>query len=531
MAKTTTPKAGAKGAADSRLPSPELNTEVAHRLVDPFETNFMGVLQTADPLLMERGENAWRLYRDLMRDGEVYRGFQKRVSALVRSPWQVEPVTKSAKGTADAQRVTDILKASGYDQFCRHQMKALICGWSVSEVVWRVWEGWIAPARLVPRAIRRFVYVQDDPQRPPELRLLTRENMLKGEELPERKFIAHRINSDDDDNPYGLGLGLQLYFAVYFKRRGIVGWNKASDRVGTPTPWGRYPRGASQKEKDTLFAALKAFSSDGVVMTPEGTAIELLEAALASGTPMHQGLCEYMDDWIAGVLTGREPRTNAGGALAAASKERSAVSLDLTQADSDLQSETHNETLLKWICEYNGFEPCVISRVVKEEEDLKAAAETDTAVSAMGFELDINAVRARYGEGWNKKVAAPAPAGGPPMPAPPRPPAPGQPPGGDEDPRGGEPASFAEAPPADPIVRDLAKAGNAIVEGWMQRIGALVQQHSEPQALRDAILAAYGDLDTRQLVELMELAFTLAQLQGMDAVASQVQGAGNGNGG
>ena len=74
-------------------------------------------------------------------------------------------------------------------------------------------------------------------------------------------------------------------------------------------------------------------------------------------------------------------------------------------------SETLNETLLAWICEYNGLEPCLVYRQIKYEEDLKSLAETDKIVSEMGFELDEDTVRARYGDGWSKKVVAlPVPA-------------------------------------------------------------------------------------------------------------------------
>jgi hypothetical protein len=45
---------------------------------------------------------------------------------------------------------------------------------------------------------------------------------------------------------------------VFFKRKGIVSWNKLNDRFGAPTPWGKHPRNAGPKEKATLFAALKA---------------------------------------------------------------------------------------------------------------------------------------------------------------------------------------------------------------------------------------------------------------------------------
>ena len=111
---------------------------------------------------------------------------------------------------------------------------------------------------------------------------------------------------------------------------------------------------------------------------------------------------------------------------------------------------TLNRTLVRWICEFNGLAPCLVYRVIAEEEDLKASSETDKNVSEMGFELNLDAVRAKYGEGGEKKAPAPAPS----LPA-----APGQPPGppvpvvdnakpGGERPEGAT-ASFAEAGQAD----------------------------------------------------------------------------------
>ena len=52
------------------IAGPELDTEVANRLRDPFETNYMGVLRSNDPLLLEKGQNI-EIYRDLKRDGKV----------------------------------------------------------------------------------------------------------------------------------------------------------------------------------------------------------------------------------------------------------------------------------------------------------------------------------------------------------------------------------------------------------------------------------------------------------------------------
>lgn len=395
----------AKKTAATKPSSPELESEFANRTSDPFDTSFMGVVRTNDPLLLERGNGGVDIYRDLKRDGKVFSGLQKRQLSLVGKTWQVEPRNKeSAKGNQDAETVTAILKSMAFDRMCSELLEALIAGYAVAEIVWAIKDGLITPARVVKRASRRFVYIQDDENAPASLRLLTRANMLTGVPVPERKFIVHRVNPEDD-NPYGTGLGLQIFWPVFFKRKGIVAWNKLNDRFGSPTPHGKYPRNASPKEKSTLVDALRAMSNDGYLATPEGMEIALLESKLSGNVTTQEQLVRYMDEWIAEVLTGQEPASSGGGALAAASKERQNVRQDLTQADSDLLSETINETLLTWICEYNGLEPCHVYRQIKEEEDTKALAETDKIISEMGFELDEATVKARYGEGWKKKTS------------------------------------------------------------------------------------------------------------------------------
>ena len=433
---------------------PELDVEFANRLRDPFEAPYMGVLRTNDPLLLERGHGSVELYRDLRRDGKVFSGLQKRQLALIGKSWQVEPRAKNnAKATADALKVTEILKGFSFDKLCSELLEALLAGHAISEIVWGIRDGLVVPLRVPKRAQRRFVYVQEDEHSAPRLQLLTRENMVTGIPVPERKFIVHRVNPEDD-NPYGTGLGLQLFWPVFFKRKGIVAWNKLCDRFGSPTPHGKYPRNAGPKEKATLVAALRAMSNDGYLATPEGMEIALLESKLSGNVTTQQQLCEYMDDWISEVLTGQEPSRSGGGALAAASKERQNVRQDLTQADSDLLSETLNESLITWICEFNGFEPCHVYRQIKEEEDLKTQAEADKAVADMGYELDENTVRAKYGEGWRRKATPPAPQV---LPTP-----------------GTVPANFAE-PVAVGGGDEIDAAVRAELQGWRPMLAPLVE--------------------------------------------------------
>lgn len=395
----------------TRPTTPDLQTEVANRLVDPFETAFQGIIRSNDPLLIERGEhgNPWALYRDLKRDGKIFSCLQKRKLALISRPWNVDPIEEGEAGQADAEIVSDILTNLQFDNLCSELMDATIVGFVPAEIVWDVVDGRIVPVRVLKRAQRRFVYVQTDANKPPELRLITAANMLTGESLPERKFIVHRVNPEDD-NPYGTGMGLQLFWAKFFKNKAILSWNKTNERFGTPVPWGQHPNGASPKEKNTFFDALKAMNNDGVVMTPEGNKITLLESALSGSITLHKDLCEYMDRWISEVILSQEPGQSTG-ATAASANEREDVRLDIVQADADLLSDTLNSTLIKWICELNGLAPCTVSRDIKKPEDRLANSQTDANVAALGFKPSLEYIRERYGDGWEEATPpAPAPA-------------------------------------------------------------------------------------------------------------------------
>lgn len=509
--KKTNPAQGTKiGAA------PALDSEIAHRLIDPFETLYMGVIRTSDPLLLERGGSgaeAFEIYRDLRRDGKVYAGLERRRLAVIARPYQVTPLEDTPKGQQDAQECQQALQRMGFDRLVGDMLESELIGFGVNEIVWTYRDGWYVPARAPKRAQRRFRFVQDDADMPPALHLLTRNNMLTGEVLPDRKFIVHRINPDDD-NPYGTGLGLQLYWPVFFKRMALVSWNKLNDRFGMPVPWGRYPSDAAPKERATLLDALRRFSTDKALMTPVGAQVELLESKLSSsGSPPQQAMAEFCDDWIMEVLLGQSPRGKSGGAQAAAANERESVRLEISQASNDLVCETLNNSLIRWMCELNGWLPLQVGRTIKADEDLKARAETDKIVADMGFELDEAAVQERYGQGWKKK-AAPAPADPAAAPVLPQPPTGAKP-----------PAAFAEPGQGVTTVAEPGDAIEGFIDNQLQDWERLLQPLVDPVAAAIDAAVANGEtaadllrrlgelqLDTTALATSLEKAMTTATL-------------------
>jgi Protein of unknown function (DUF935) len=187
--------------------------------------------------------------------------------------------------------------------------------------------------------------------------------------------------------------------------------------------------------------------------------------------------------------------------------------LDIVQGDADLLSDTQNSTLINWICLYNGLSPCRVSREIDKPEDLLSASQTDVNIASLGFKPNLEYIRERYGDGWE---GAPAPSPLSPVASVIAPQA-----------QSASPTSFAElalakpAPPTDPIATTMGQAGDIVLADWMTKIAAMVQSATSTDALRDALLSAYGGLPTDQLQQVMALAFAAAELAGMDAVVTE----------
>ena len=141
--------------------------------------------------------------------------------------------------------------------------------------------------------------------------------------------------------------------------------------------------------------------------------------------------------------------------------------LAITKGDADLLSGTLNATLIKWMCELNGWQPCLVYRQIKEEIDLKAESETDKNISDMGFELSEEGARAKYGEYWSRK-ATPTPADPAAAPA-----------------QRGDPASFAEPgglpekDAIDELVQQELDQWQPVMEPMVYPIRALMQRAAE----------------------------------------------------
>jgi len=395
---------------DKKDGKPEMQ-EIASIERDFNKVTFGNILRNEDDTLISRGGGkGLKIYDELERDCHAYAVLQKRKLAVISRPWDVTPASEDAKDVQAADLVRSALERIEFDRITMQLLDATLKGFSVGEVMWEVVDGAILPKDVLSRDQRRFTFDTDS-----ALRLLTREALMMGIELPERKFIVHRFGAKDG-SPFGLGLGSKLFWPVMFKRQSITFWLVFADKFGSPTAHGKYPPGANPSEQAKLLAALQAIAQDAGIITPQGMEIELLEAARSGSVDTYEKLVRYMDEQISKAVLGETMSTTAAPAGLGSSQAnvQNDVRLEVSKADGDMLSATIRKTLVQWIIDFNmpGAGVPSVYRNFDKEEDKKAQAETDEIVTRIGYEPDQDYITRTYGDGWTKKAAPPPQFGG-----------------------------------------------------------------------------------------------------------------------
>jgi phage gp29-like protein len=474
---------------------------VAVKDIDIF-AGYLGRLENPDPTVLSEGRGkGLKLYDEVARDARAGAVLQTRYLSIAGLEWKVIPADDSARAQEIADFVLDALDRTNMTQAIQELMQAVLYGHFETEVLWIARDGRWVPGKLIGKHPRRFVFTVDR-----ELRLLTRAAMITGEPVPERKFIRFTFGSSD--NPYGQGLGQSLWWPTWFKKNGIKFWLTFLDRFGSPTPKGTYPAGATQEQKDTLLEAIEAIHQETGIIIPEGMAIDLLEAA-RSGNVSYEAMCEYMDRQIAVRVLGQSASTEGTPGKLGNDEAQDEVRGDIRKADADLLAECLNESLIRWIVDFNFADRLYpwFDLVTEEGDDLQARAEVDRiVVKELGLPVAEDYFYETYGY--------PRPDAGAKL---------------LQVPQGGPAPMFAEAVPLSPGARGEAKftPEQQALEGLADTAFAGVDLAGNEalilKAVRDAstfeeaqlnLLALFPALDMTGLQDMTERALYAAELYG-----------------
>lgn len=327
-----------------------LDTEVASISRDNYTYGFIGrTLQNPDRVLNSESGEGIRLYDRLLDDPHIYSVLQTRKLAVVNRDWDIEPASGADRDKEIALFVKKVLVNSNFRRTQEGLLSAVSHGFAVCEVIWNISNNMIIIDKFIGRAQHRFTFDTDS-----RLRLLTKEQPLEGELLPDRKFIIHTF-ADSSENPFGNGLGSKLYWPWWFKKHGIKFWMIFAEKFGMPTVIGWHPPGLAVEEKRKLLDVIKSIQNETGITISEGMKIELLEATRSGSIETYDKLCDFMNAQISKAVLGQTLTTEIGrnGGAYAASSVHNEIRNDLMKADSALLSETVNKTVVRWITDLN----------------------------------------------------------------------------------------------------------------------------------------------------------------------------------
>jgi phage gp29-like protein len=289
-----------------------------------------------------------KLYDEIAADPHAYAVLQTRFLAVTGLAWEVQPASEEAADVEIAEFVRQELEACNLREALMNLLSAILKGYSVAEILWRLRDdGRVGIEELRGRGQHRFVFDPDG-----RLRLLTQQNMVEGEELPERKFIAMSWGATDG-NPYGCGLGAKLYWPVWFKKNLTKFWLVFAEKMGSPTVIGKYPPGASPEQQKALLDAITAVQQEAGIKVPDNMTVELLEADRKASGDFYKDAAGHFNGEISKIVLGQTLTTEVGDTGSyAASQTHGEVRQDFLEGDATWVEPGINR-LIKWLCDYN----------------------------------------------------------------------------------------------------------------------------------------------------------------------------------
>lgn len=511
----------------------EPQTARVARYARPWHESALAGLKPATVARMLREADAGdisaqsRLFADMQdRDAMIAAAMQQRALAIARLPRKIEPpkdASTSEKRAAEAIAGWLDGMSDAIEDAIVALMDAVGHGFSAIEIVWDRGDGlWLPQLHARPHdwfAIsedRRSIELATDAGSEP-LRPYTW--ILHQPRMPRAGYVARG------------GIYRAIVWPFVYKAYAIGDFAEFLETFGLPFVIGKYGREATEEDKSRLLQAVASLAHDARAIMPLEMQLEILRVASSGSDSPHLAMVRWADEAIARAILGQTLSTQAKstglGSGVADMHER--VREDIRDADARQAAATLTRDLIAPFAALNfGIPPGRCPRLVfdtSEPDDIAAYAQAIPALAAAGVRIPERWVRQRLGI---------------------------------PDPADDEPVLGGTAPPPAPDTKanaaQLVACYASTQDGWrdaaddptpvtamvermdieaapawgviLDAVRRLVDEAESLEALRDALLAAYGDLPSDQLAEVMALGFAAAHLAGRYDVETESGGRG-----
>ncbi|WP_119352927.1 DUF935 domain-containing protein [Azohydromonas sediminis] len=442
---------------------------------------------------------------------------QTRQLAVAGLPVDIAPADDSREAKRAADLVRETLSDQDIGTLVAHLMDAVAKGYAVAEILWDTSGSLWYPREIAPREAHWFTFDSDTGRL---LRLV--DGSAEGAEIPPYRMIVHAPQLAAGIPLLG-GVARSALWAWVFKSYALRDWARFAELFGQPIRVGKYHQGASPDDVAVLKQAAFSLGSDAAAVIPQEMVLELVESGSKSASAdLYHKLIDYLDRQVSKAVLGQTMTTDDGSSLAQA-RVHNEVRLDLIRADARAIEATLARDLFAPIVRLNLGEDAPLPRlhlVVEEPQDMAALADQVAKLAGAGVAIPQGWVRQKFG--------IPEPAEGeavvgavPPAPAFDAA-AQARVHAFDATRHAQEGAAPALSP--DPVDAQTDRMEAETEAAWLQIMDAIkhiVDAAESLEDLRDALLAAYGDLPTERLAEVMAMGLAAAELAGRFAVTNE----------
>lgn len=327
-----------------------LTTEIATRSVDVAFYSALEVLPNPDRILRRMGKS-YEVFDDIIGDAHVLGELRSIRSGLLGYETKIMPGGDSPQDIHAFELCEKIMRQKpaplmDWTDTTWNMGCATFFGYSVHEIVWKHEGNYLVPDKVVDKAQKSFLFDLKN-----NLRLRTRTNPIKGEELGDYKWLItnHMVSNQ---NPYGVAVFSACFWPYVFKHGGMKFFSKFCEKYGIPWAIGKYPQGTPESVIKDLVTKLSEMVEDGVAAIPDAGQIELLEHQ-TRGQPIQSMLIDLCNREMSKALTSQTLSTEIQGqGSRAASETHREKETSVNQSDRTMVERTYNQ-LFAWITELN----------------------------------------------------------------------------------------------------------------------------------------------------------------------------------
>lgn len=342
------------------------------------------------------------------RDSAVASALQTRKMSVLGLDWQIaEPPQATDAETRLAAEVRGYMQGlADFDDMLLDMMDAVGHGFAALEITWQFSGSLQLPQSFKHTPQSWFRWDKHD-----NLLLKTPDNPM-GEPLWSYGWVVHRHKMRSHQAARN-GLFRTLAWLYMFKHYSVHDFAEFLELYGLPIRIGKYPAGATEKEKRTLLRAVAEIGHNAAGIMPEGMMIELHQAAngtTAANNPF-MTMVEWCEKSATRLILGQTLTSGADGRAStnALGKIHNEVRRDLTVSDAKRLAQTLNRQLIEPFVRVN-FAHAADVRLPVFEFDTRETADLATVAEALPKLVDVGM---QIPEGWARdKLAIPEAAEG-----------------------------------------------------------------------------------------------------------------------